>query len=248
LSGAFPLIHNRSCDARGDRVSSTSNSETLSAREIRFRLDELRLRVGGRLRVGLRSRGERIGLRRDLSVPHAAPAAKIPISVRPLQPADVPALLPQNGSEIVERANCQAMAAERPAACLVAVDERNGALCFMQWLFGANDRDYVAGLVGFPELASDEMLIEHAYVPPAYRGMGIMAAAMARIAERAGAVGARYALVFVGDRDIPALRRCRKAGFQPYLIHRQDDYAFGLVRRHRFALLDADDPRRSQGA
>ncbi len=221
-----------------------SSSETLSVREIRFRLAELRLRVAGRLRIGLRASGQRIGLCRDLAVPLEPPAAQIPISVRPLRPADLPVLLPHDGSDIVERANCRAMAAECPGAAFVAVDARTGTPCFVQWLFGASDNAYVARLGGFPRLASDEALIEHAYVAPAWRGMGIMPAAMARVAEHAAARGARSVLAFVGEDDVGALRRCQRAGFQPHLVHRQEQHAFGLIRRHSFTVMDADDPRR----
>lgn len=217
-----------------------------AAEEITFRLDELRRRVAGRLRIGLKASGQRIGLRRDLTLPFEPPSATIPISVRRLEPADLPRLLAPNPQDTVSIANSRAMAAQRPEATFVGVDDRTGTPCFIQWLFGARDNDYVAGLGGFPVLAPDEALIDHAYVAPAYRGMGVMPAAMARLAEYARDLGARYVLVFVGDDDPAAFQRCRRAGFDPHILHRQDQYAFGLVRRQSFALLDADDPLRGR--
>lgn len=217
-----------------------------AAEKMGFRWDELRRRVAGRLRIGLRASGRRVGLRRDLSRPFEPPPAKIPITVRPLVPSDVPLLLAPHRDDAMSIANSRRMAAQRPQAAFVAVDDRNGTPCFIQWLFGPADNDYVARLGGFPVLASDEALIDHAYVAPAYRGMGVMPAAMARLAERARDLGAGSVLVFVGDDDASALQRCRRAGFDPHLVHRQDQYVFGLVRRQSFVVMAADDPRRNR--
>ena len=57
------------------------------------RLRDLRIRLAGRLRLGLRFESTRFILRRDLAQPFPAPDAKIPISVRPLTAADLETLL-----------------------------------------------------------------------------------------------------------------------------------------------------------
>ena len=57
-------------------------------------------------------------------------------------------------------------------------------------------------LSGFPNLEPDEALLENAFTPVAYRGHGIMSAAMALIAERAADIGARNVLTFVGTDNI----------------------------------------------
>ena len=98
----------------------------------------------------------------------------------------------------------------------VAIDQRNGAPCYVQWLFGARDNAFVAQLKGFPVLAPHQALLENAYTPPACRGFVIMSAAMALIAGRAADIGARHVLTFVGARQhrvaerLPA-RRLRPA-------------------------------------
>lgn len=133
-----------------------------SSFEIADRLRRLRTRVAGRLRLGLRFETTRFGLRRDLAQPFPAPSAKIPISVRPLVEADLPALLaidattsPEDRSQIASR---RVMADRRMAGGFVAVDERDGRPCYVQWLFGPANNDFVRRLRGFPQLAADEAL------------------------------------------------------------------------------------------
>lgn len=214
------------------------------------RLRQLRIRIAGRLRLGLRNEATRFGLRRDLTHPFPAPPAKIPISVRPLVEADLTTLLavddttsPEDRYEIACR---RAMAAKRIAGAFVAVDERDGTPCYVQWLFGAADNDFVRKLHGFPQLAADEALLEGAYTPASHRGLGIMPAAMAQIAEKADTIGARYVITFVAPDNIPSLKGCQRCGFSPDLVHRLLGFGFGLFRRDSFTKLAADDPRRTQ--
>lgn len=214
------------------------------------RLRQLRIRIAGRLHLGLRNESTRYGLRRDLAQPFPAPSAKIPITVRPLTEADLSTLLaiddttsPEDRYEIACR---QALAAKRIEGAYVAVDERNGRPCYVQWLFGAADNDFVRRLRGFPQLAADEALLEGAYTPASHRGLGIMPAAMGLIAEKAAAFGARYVITFVDQNNIPSLKGCQRCGFSPDLLHRLTGLCFGLFRRDSFTKLAADDPRRTQ--
>ena len=221
-----------------------------SSSDFADRLRQLRTRITGRLRLGLRFQKTRFGLRRDLAQPFPAPSAKIPISVRPLVEADLPALLavdaatpPEDRFQIASR---RVMADRRMAGGFVAVDERDGTPCYVQWLFGAADNDFVRRLRGFPQLAADEALLEGAYTPASHRGLGIMPAAMALIAEKAEAFGARYVITFVDDTNIPSLKGCQRSGFSPDLLHRLVGLGFGFFRRDSFTKLAEDDPRRTQ--
>jgi RimJ/RimL family protein N-acetyltransferase len=83
----------------------------------------------------------------------------------------------------------------------------------VQWLLGVRDNDFIARLGGFPALEADQALLENAYTPPAFRGLGIMPAAMAAIAEHASELGARYVLTFVDQHNIASLKGCQRAGF-----------------------------------
>lgn len=230
--------------AYGDRIQDNSSFGAAG------RLKQFSTRIAGRLRLGLRFESTRIGLRRDLTTPFKAPDAKIPISVRPLTEADLPALLALDVSasseDRFETAWRGAFAAKHMKGGYVATDERDGTPCYMQWLFGAADNGFVASIGGFPALKQDEALLENAYTPARYRGMGIMPAAMARIAERAADLGARYVITFVQDDNIPSLKGCQRSGFAPHLLHRQIRLGFGMARRDSFAELAADDPLRTK--
>lgn len=58
-----------------------------------------------------------------------------------------------------------------------------------------------------------------------------MPAAMAQIAEKGAAVGARYVCTFVGDDNIASLKGCEKAGFSPYLTRTITTRLFNLSKR-----------------
>jgi RimJ/RimL family protein N-acetyltransferase len=99
-------------------------------------------------------------------------------------------------------------------------------------------------LACFPALGHDEALLEGAYTPPQHRGLGIMSAAMAMIAERADELGARHVLTFVGEDNIPSLKGCRRAGFHPHMMHFRSQWGFGIRCRDTFEVFAIDDSRR----
>jgi RimJ/RimL family protein N-acetyltransferase len=93
----------------------------------------------------------------------------------------------------------------------------------MQWLIPAADNGALQTYFGnlYPTLQPDEALLEGAYTPEAYRGQGIMSAAMARIAQQASEWGARWVITFVDERNEASLRGCLRAGFMPYNRRRE---------------------------
>jgi RimJ/RimL family protein N-acetyltransferase len=107
------------------------------------------------------------------------------------------------------------------------------------------DNDFIQSLGGFPQLAPNEALLENAYTPANYRGLGIMSAAMALIAERAADFGARYVLTFVDEQNTPSLKGCERSGFHPHMLHHRMQKGFGVIRKDRFEMLRAGDPRRA---
>src|SRR6266705_1321601 len=111
------------------------------------------------------SRWTHYGLCRDLHQPFEPTAAKIPITVRPLQQSDVPYLLSMNAPGISERGPYVRMHRLNflqacIGTCYVAVTE-DGRPCYMQWLMGSSPnreiQDYFRGI--FPVLAPDEALL-----------------------------------------------------------------------------------------
>jgi hypothetical protein len=163
-------------------------------------------------------------LRRDLTRSFEAPPAKIPITVRPIQDAEAANLFDPDApglsvDEIHDRIARMGLSQSGIPQCHVAIDN-HGAPCYAQWLMSSADNDriqeYFRG--SFPILAPDEALLEGAFTPESHRGQGIMARAMALIAERARDFGARYVITFVGEDNIASLKGCKRSGFAPYML------------------------------
>lgn len=216
----------------------------------RERAGELAARLAGRWKLGFHAELTRYGLLRDVSQTFSAPAAKIPLAVRPLHDRDLPALFGHAGtaSELAERLEVawrHAFIEKGARGGFVAIDERTATPCYVQWLLSPRDNGLIEKLGGFPALADGEALLENAYTPPAYRGLGVMAAAMGQIAERAGDLNARRVLTFVATDNIASLKGCQRAGFHPHLLHRRSRLGFGLFTRDRFETLPDGDPRRT---
>jgi RimJ/RimL family protein N-acetyltransferase len=230
-------------------MSLASPLHAAAATDLKTRLEQLRIRIAGRIHLGLYSRSLRYGLCRDLGVPFEKPNAKIPIEVRPATDGDLRALLSlkesQSNEDRLEIAWRRAFADKGAKRCFVAVDLRNNTPCYVHWLFNAADNPFIQRLGGLPLLQPHEALMENAYTPANYRGLGIMSAAMARIAERAADIGASRVITFVDEHNIPSLKGCQRAGFKPHLLHHRMQMAFGLIKRNDFVPLAATDPRRT---
>ncbi len=172
-------------------------------------------------------------LRRDLARPLLPrPVAKIPISVRPMEPGDFPQIVAERPRRL------PALRANIPT-CYVATTD-GGSICYMQWLIGADQQDrlrpYFKGeLAGYQ---GDTVLLEFAYTFERFRGRGIMAAAMAEIAEQGLPLGARWALTYVKHDNVPSLKGCANAGFRPYMMRRESWR--GLRLRQSFSMLGED--------
>jgi GNAT superfamily N-acetyltransferase len=185
-------------------------------------------------------------LRRDLTRPFEAPAAKIPITVRPARDADAAALFNPSApglspAEIDDRIARWGFFKAGIPRCYVAIDQ-NGCPCYSQWLMSSADNHRIQEFFrgAFPVLAPDEALFEGAFTPESHRGQGIMPRAMALIAEKARDFGARYVITFVGENNIPSLKGCARSGFTPYM-RRTADWRL-LRRRVTFLPLSSGQP------
>ena len=210
------------------------------------RLAEVAHRVRSRFEPQWREQSLAYGLRRDLATQFPAPAARIPIHVRPIEGGDVPILFPADQSRF-DPADRQELAWRRAyldaqaPACFVAVDERTGEPCYMQWLLRAEQNAFLQPMRLYPVLKADEALLENAYTPPSHRGLGVMAAAMAMIAERAGE-SVRHVYTFVGFNNGASLKGCARSGFTPVMVRRSTSLCFGLVKRVAFEALPEHAP------
>ena len=183
-----------------------------------------------------------LGLRRDLEIAFPAPAAKIDLTVRPMTERDALILFDQSdpalsADERELRKSRQELMAEGVGSPFVAVTVDDQP-CYVQWLLTPAEnerlRDYFNDV--FPRLGPDEALLEGAFTPEAFRGKGIMPCAMAQIAEQARSGGARWVVTFVTETDIPSLKGCERAGFEPYV--RRTERWRGLRRSLTFSPLD----------
>lgn len=200
--------------------------------------------LGNRLKGHLIEEWVSYGLRRDLSIPYPIPKARIPIAIRELRESDVPHLFPVDTSalpheEQLEIAARRAHLFQSIPTCYVAIDLRNQTPCFAQWMMGPEHNEAIARFFRgrFPQLRSDEALLENAYTPIVYRGKGIMPAAMAMIAERAIGMGRRYLITFVSRENIPSLKGCTMAGFRPYITRNDTHILLHIFKRRYFSLL-----------
>ncbi|MFC5139321.1 GNAT family N-acetyltransferase [Actinomycetospora rhizophila] len=189
------------------------------------------------------------GLKRDLTLPHETPVAKIPIAVRPLTDADVPRILDEHAevdeAERWERHTRVRLLERGIGSPYVAVDPDDDP-CYVQWLFGPRENDEVREFFHgiFPELGADEALLEGAFTPTRHQGKRIMSAGMSMIAEKAADLGARHVLTFVGVENIASLKGCERAGFLP-AIDRWETRRLGRLRVE-FRPMDADEVERAR--
>lgn len=157
-----------------------------------------------------------LGLLRDLSIPHKAPKAKIPLIVRPANEVDREKILAMNQQGILIR---HRLLNENMGTCFVALSPE-GDPCYLQWILTASENDDIQSFFGpgfLPWLDPDEVLLEGAFTPDKYRGLGIMPDALSQIAHKALDFQAKKAFCFVEAENIPALKGCKRAGFSPYM-------------------------------
>ena len=186
------------------------------------------------VRYRIASESTSLGLRRDLTVSFAGPAAKIPFVVRPLSPSDdLTALDPRqpgiSSEEMFWRLAQQRLLQSGLRTCYVAIGPE-GKLCFMQWLILPADNDRLRAIFGnlYPTLETNEALLEGAFTPETSRGLGVMSAAMAQIAARAAEGGARWVITFVDETNVASVKGCLRAGFAPYVKRHE---RFRMFRR-----------------
>lgn len=189
----------------------------------------LRLLLGGswrlawaRLRKKFYSDSCFILLRRDVLQDVDVPPARIPLSVRLLEPSDIEELFGMDGSEedaaeTFAKLDRKRFVESGIGTWYVGVSE--GHPCFSECLMAPSERDEVDTWFRgyFPSLGPDEALMEGAYTPPAFRGKGVMPAVMAHVVDKATEAGARWVLTSCERGNVAALKGCLRVGFVPFL-------------------------------
>lgn len=202
----------------------------------------------GRLAMGLVADSVQLGMRRPAVAADAPPPTKLPLTVRAITEDDIAELLPADtrGLSRLEESDIQMRRQLHqlvPECGIAVVDERDGRVCFLQWLIGADRNDAIARLEGLPQLAQGELMLEGAYVPPAHRGRTASLAAAGVALAHASKLGATDILTFVGEAHSVSLRGVTRLGFRPYMLHVRRHLFFGLIKYDRFRPVSPDDPR-----
>ena len=148
--------------------------------------------------------------------PWPRPVAKIPISVRPMVREDLATLLAPPPDSAAKEQLEVVWRKEYVAHHLARLGRRRRPrrLALLRAVVaGPTENAFIAGQHTFPALEPDQALLENAYTAVSHRGLGIMSAAMAAIAEQAS-----------GWREVrPDLRRRRQhrlpQGLPPRGLH-----------------------------
>jgi GNAT superfamily N-acetyltransferase len=188
--------------------------------------------LGGVLRKRLLSETVSLGLEREVS-DTAPPSPLRAISLRRLEPEDVPAFTDVSAAGISDEERVPRIRAARLIGsgietCYVATI--GGEVAYMQYLIDASQNDKLAAAYGdaYPRLAPDEALLESAFSLERFRGRGLMLAVMPALVEEARRRGIRRLLTFVTLDNKPMLRVCEACGFVPFTLRRETYRLFRL--------------------
>ncbi|WP_448205599.1 hypothetical protein [Azospirillum sp. sgz302134] len=159
-------------------------------------------------------------LRRDLSQAFEHPKSPVAFSIRLYQPGDAAILFDANSpAEQAERKKLESWEKRGLKRCYVAVLE-DGRPIFVQWLCTPSDNKALRAIFkeAPPVVEPGTILLEGAYTPPRFRRLPVMPAAMAQIAEEGRRLGARWAVVPVGDDNASMIKAAQWAGFTPWRL------------------------------
>ncbi len=193
------------------------------------------------LRQRIHSRRIGIGLMRDLhGPPYPILSAKVPTTVRQLQPDDDLSLLDHLPDLDLRLAGYRMdqrwlMTGDLPTPW-VAIDP-DGKVCFMTFLLTSRDNAAIQARWGevLPVLQPDEAMIEGIYTAEKYRGMGIMVDAGTRVVEQARG-SARWGFGFIAEWNNSVLKAGMKGGWFPFA--KREERWFLFRRRIRFLPLE----------
>jgi hypothetical protein len=170
-----------------------------------------------------------VGMKRDLTVAHTPPPAKVALDILPLDDDLATRLFDERGLDsdsLLEMEGRRRLWEDGIPNPYVAIDDE-GSPCYVQWAIPGSEaarvEQYFGG--GFPKLAPNELLLEAAWALPSARGKRIMSEAMSRITE-AAAADHHNAITFVGIDNEASIRGCRAAGFEVY-VRRLEKWRLG---------------------
>jgi hypothetical protein len=172
-------------------------------------------------------------LRCDLAGIPPVPPAQIPVEMRETDVATFRGFTAElertQGSDAHDtRVRMQACEDGVKALFVATVD---GQPAYCQWLVRGEQQDAIHrhSPGTYAPLQPDEVLLEGAYTFTPFRGKKAMAAGMVQLLHIARDEGARAAITYVADDNVPSLRGCARVGFT---LDRQRVTTVRLGRRH----------------
>lgn len=155
----------------------------------------------------------------DLATRPPVPDAKVPVTMAPETGSFdgfARALAETRGLDYGQLLRRQ-LAVEAGIPGLHVACAEGGDLLYAQWLLGPQERDRLAAAASGPwrSLAPDEAMVEYAYAFPSSRGLGVMAAGMGQLLEKAAVDGSARVFTYVRTDNVPSLRGCARVGFVP---------------------------------
>jgi len=167
------------------------------------------------------SDAESFGFQRDYTMPHEPPDQCIPnLRIEPLDEVLASKLFNEprlTGADQLYLERRKSIWEHGFAGGYVAVDDK-GQPAYLQFYIPHDQLDMVRSYWGdlFPEYGPDTLLVEGAWVPPEFRGRGLMAQGMyltSMAAKEASPEGVRYANTYVDAGNRGARAGCEAAGF-----------------------------------
>lgn len=117
--------------------------------------------------------------------------------------------------------------------CYLARATANNEPCYIQWMILPEENPEAQRFLrqGYPQIASNEVMLEHAYTFKKYRGQGIMGSVMAKLATIAQERGYQQIITYVSKDNIASLKGCEKAGFQKFRLWQEARFFFTSSRK-----------------
>jgi hypothetical protein len=157
------------------------------------------------------------GFKRNLSLPFKKPRTLKPITIREFIKEDEPFFIDNPNNGLIEKFD----------TCYVGVTNEE-IPCARVWLIDSSEnkklKDSWDGR--FPQLNSDEVLLENVFTVPKFRGMGVIPAFLFDVAEKSKEQGAKYAITFGEVKNINTSRSYNYAGFSPYIVRTVSYFLF----------------------
>jgi hypothetical protein len=157
----------------------------------------------------LYSKETAFGFKRDLSIPFKKPRTLKPITIRESVETDKPFFIDNPNNGLINNFK----------RCYIGITKED-IPCARVWLIDSSENKKLKDIWGdrFPQLKSDEVLLENVFTVPKFRGMGVIPAFLYDVAEKSKEQGAKYAITFGEVKNINTSRSYSYAGFSPYIV------------------------------